>query len=237
MADRAGGAVNWAVERAPAVIDAAIDALEPASVTAQGIGTALQDSGRGAASFYNWGVALNGASGVRTVFLEGRKALRPHPNDRPDVLAAFLGAARTAGSVAYGFGPTPGAQAAGAVIQSAALGGAWYQQSRQQRQQRQQTRVPAEPPRVSLGSFPSDLSLGSVLNAADRSTPGESSRQPATRTPQNPTTVTPDYPAGGSGRGTRGRETGDATGAEVPGSVARTNGNGNGNGQRGRGRK
>ncbi|WP_329812645.1 hypothetical protein, partial [Streptomyces sp. GSL17-113] len=63
------------VDRTPAVVDTAVDSLESAGLALQAVGTARDDADQGWASTYNWGVAFTGASGARTVFLEGRRAL------------------------------------------------------------------------------------------------------------------------------------------------------------------
>ncbi|RCG15759.1 hypothetical protein DQ392_22020 [Streptomyces reniochalinae] len=178
------------VERSPQVVDAAVDALQPAALVAQGVGTGLGDANQGAASFYNWGVLLSGADGARTVFLEGRKALKPHPDDPPNVLAAVIGAARLGGSAAYAFAPTEVGRAAGASVQGAALGiEAWMrrQQATAGRQAPPVTSVPSEAPRIALERVPGALSADELMEVVDANLGRASSGQ----LPTNPTAQTP----------------------------------------------
>ncbi|MFJ6570689.1 hypothetical protein ACIQNU_25070 [Streptomyces sp. NPDC091292] len=214
--DAAGNAGAWVAERTPWVVDAAVDALQPAGLVAQGIGTALQDAGRGARSFYNWGVVLSGADGLRTVFLQGQKALKPHPNDPPDVLAAAMGAFKAGGAAAYAFGSPLAVQTAGAVVQGIAQGGEFYNNQRVARytaaeleqahaRERAQVWQRATAPAPQLDPLPnfSNLTLTNLTTSPPQNT--------TTAPPQHPVDQMPAPPA--SVQQSRGRR-GDSSGSE-----------------------
>jgi hypothetical protein len=226
--DSLGRAGQWAVERSPVVVDQAVNGLEPLSVGLQSVGTGLNDSGNGWGSVYNWGVALNGASGARTVFLEGKKVFRPHPNDPPDVFAAAIGAAKVAGSVAYGMAPTSTGRAIGAGVQAAALGLDTYRtQARLRAAQQARTPlaqpVPAAPPQVPLPTMPSTLSVDQMWTTA---TAAVRQPPPPAQQPQNPVAQSTSYlPEGaGTGRG-RGQASSQATNVVQRGGDQNTNRN------------
>ncbi|WP_406166561.1 hypothetical protein [Streptomyces sp. NBC_00996] len=224
LATYAADTGKWAIEKSPWVVDNAVNALAPASVVSQGIGTARKDAGQGSQSFYDWGVFLNGADGARTVFLEGKKALRPHPNDPPNVFAAGAGAVKFAGAAMYGWGQNPAVQGAGAVLQGLGTGAEVYLNQRQARfeaEARRAAPLPAPTP-LTLDNF-SSLSITPIMDAGNNAAaqytyptqpattqptytypaqpaapqPTYTTTQPAytTTLPHNPTTQTPSYPA------------------------------------------
>ncbi|MEU3193176.1 hypothetical protein ABZ686_21640 [Streptomyces sp. NPDC006992] len=183
--DRAGRTGQWMVDRTPAVVDTAVDSLESAGLALQATGTARNDADQGWTSTYNWGVAFTGASGARTVFLEGRRALRPHPNDPPDIFAAALGAARAAGAGMYGFGADPATRTAGAALQGAGMAGDYLRnrytanQARAaevERAQRAAERAAEPAPQIERPSFGDPFNASYELPVRERASGSERGR-------------------------------------------------------------
>ncbi|MBQ1162947.1 hypothetical protein KBZ21_33615 [Streptomyces sp. A73] len=179
--DRAGRTGQWVVDRTPAVVDTAVDSLESAGLALQAVGTARDDADQGWTSTYNWGVAFTGASGARTVFLEGRRALRPHPNDPPDVFAAALGAARATGAGMYGFGADPATRTAGAALQGVAMAGEYarnrYTANQARAAEVERARRAAEPaPQIERPSFGDPFNASYELPVRGRASGSERGR-------------------------------------------------------------
>ncbi len=183
--DRAGRTGQWVVDRTPAVVDTAVDSLESAGLALQATGTARNDADQGWTSTYNWGVAFTGASGARTVFLEGRRALRPHPNDPPDIFAAALGAARAAGAGMYGFGADPATRTAGAALQGAGMAGDYFRNryaanqaraAEAERAQRAAQRAAEPAPQLERPSFGDPFSASDGMSVRERASGSERGR-------------------------------------------------------------
>ncbi|RCG24195.1 hypothetical protein DQ392_03455 [Streptomyces reniochalinae] len=186
-------------------MDTAVDSLEYAGLALQAVGTARNDADQGWASTYNWGVALTGAAGARTVFLEGRRALQPHPSDPPNIFAATLGAGRAAGAAMYGFADDSRVRSSGAGLQTVASLGEYARnrynadQARRaevERARRAEERAAEPAPQIGRPSFgdPFEMPVRERASGSDRGRGSEdielrrrtSSRAPDPRSRREP---------------------------------------------------